>query len=37
MTITLGFAILIATGIALFITEGADKRNEYRKYKNDGQ
>ena len=34
MTLLIGFAILIATGIALFITEGADKRNEY---KDDGQ
>ena len=34
MTITLGFAILIALGIAMFITSGADKRNEY---KDDGQ
>lgn len=34
MTLLLGFYIFIALGIAMFITSGADRRDEY---KDDGQ
>jgi len=40
MTLLIGLYILIALGIAMFITSGADKRNEYNEYRewnNDGQ